>query len=123
MDSNDGSDTVKMESPLRPRNERDYKFLSVPQLLRKINPTPSCQSIEDDDQRRINSVWSFQKTSWIFPTVFVVRYCQNGYHTMLIYDGADVHMHISSHDRINQFLRRLGYALPDHLTDPLPSSD
>lgn len=98
---------------------RECKFLTVRQILCKIDPRSLRKTPEEDHIRRESCVWSFQRCSHIFPTIIICRKCKqtafsNCNHDIFFYWGADILRGVATGLQIRSLLLQHQFGLPQH---------
>lgn len=101
-----------------PRAE-EFKFLTIRQILCKIDPRSLRKTPEDDHIRRESCVWSFHKSSHIFPTIIILRQCyetsvSSCNHDIFFYYGSNIVYDSVSGSEIRVLLSDHGFGCPQH---------
>lgn len=106
---------------VQPTEFIEVKFLTVRQILCKIDPRSLRTTLEEDHIRRESCVWSFHKSSNIFPTIIIDRKCRvtafsNCNHDIFFYWGSEVLHGLVTGLEIRSLLLRhqFGTRLPQH---------
>jgi len=100
----------------------EAKFLTVRQILCKIDPRSLRKTPEEDHIRRESFVWAFHKSSNIFPTIIIDRRCRhqtafsNCNHDIFYYWGADVLHGVATGLEIRSLLLQHRFGLPQHFS-------
>ncbi len=98
---------------------RELKFLTVRQILCKIDPRSLRKTLEEDHIRRESCVWAFQRSSNIFPTIIIYRKCRlnsfsNCNHDIFFYWGSDVLHGVVTGLEIRSLLLQHQFGVPRH---------